>query len=230
MNITLTVVEKGVAVVVVTMEGGTWIEMTMGDDRSGVLAVIETRTMSGIVVEAANVAIATVSMTIERGMLGTEERDPSEMVIILLVLLVLRLGLPMAAQVPGTMTTLAPAKILPHLATPTMASRGLGLLHRHYRMTTDPRCQSQLPKIVTLGVSKRICIGGMVDLMEGVTISNSKSHLDWFSQTFTVFFQSTATTYQEYFQYMAAIPSCSCSGIVSIFHRSSSVLLLIKSS
>jgi hypothetical protein len=232
MNVIMTVVERTVVVVVVTMEDGTWIEMMMGDDRGGVLAVNETRTMSGIAVEAANVAISTVSMTIERGMLGTadqEERDPSEMVILLRVLLVLRLGLPMAAQVLGMMTTLAPAKIPPHLATPTMVSRGPGLLHRHYHMTTDPRCQ-KLPKIVTLGASKRICIGGMVDLMEEETISNGMSHRGLvFPNTHSVF-QSTATACQEYFQYLATIPSSSRSGIVCIFHRSSRFSLLIKSS
>jgi len=160
-------------VVVASTEDRTCVETMTGDDTE-VPAVIETWAMSGIVVEVVTVAMATVTMAVERGMLKTatkEECGLSEMVALPFALQVP----PMGARVPATMTTLAPVKILPHLPTPTLVSRGPSLLPRRYPMMADLRRQTHCPKIVTLGDSRRTCIGGMVGLMEGVTILNGKS-------------------------------------------------------
>jgi hypothetical protein len=175
MSIIPTVVEGYAVVVVASMEDRTWVEMMTGDETE-VSAVTGTWTTSGIVVEVATAAMATVTMAVERGILGTatkEERGLSEMVAPPFVLQVL----PMGARVPATMITLAPVKLLPHLPTPTLVSRDPSLLPRRYLMTADLRCQRHRPKMVILGDSRRICIGGMVGLMEGVTISSGKSFM-----------------------------------------------------
>lgn len=143
-----TVNDEDAATVVAT----TRTEMANEDVIAGV-AVTATKT----VIEATTGAMATVTMTVGMRIATTtrEGRALSGMIDLLCGLRPQRLDLlPLAAQVPRTMTT--PGDILPR--------------HRHLQMT-NPDGQAHHLRMLPLGTSRKTCTGGTFGWMEGVIIS-----------------------------------------------------------
>jgi hypothetical protein len=124
------------------------------EDVIAVVAVTATKT----VIEAATAAMATVTMTVGMRIATAtrEDRALSGMIALLCALRPHRLDLlPLAVQVPHTMTT--PGDILPR--------------HRHLPMT-DLDGQAHHLRMLPLGTSRKICTEGTFGWMEGVIISN----------------------------------------------------------
>jgi hypothetical protein len=138
----------------VTVVATTRTEMVNEDVIAGV-AVTVTKTV--IEVEVTTAAMATVTMTVGMRIATATRGDPalSGMIALLCGLRPHRLGLPLAAQVPHTMTT--PGDILPR--------------HRHLQMT-DPDGQAHHLRMLPLGTSRKTCTEGTVGWTEGVIISN----------------------------------------------------------
>ena len=143
-----TVNDEDAATVVAT----TRTEMTNDDVIAGV-AVTATKTVT----EATTAAMATVMMTVGMRIATAtrEDRALSEMIVLLCCLRPHRLELPLAAQVPRTMTTLG--DILPR--------------HRHLPVT-NPDGQAHHLRMFPLGTSRNTCTEGTVGWTEGVIISN----------------------------------------------------------
>ena len=135
-----------------TVVATTWTE-TKNDDMIAGVAVTATKTA----IEAAIAAMVTVTKTVGTRIATATQEDHalSGMIALLCGLRPRRLDLPLAAQVPHTMTT--PGDILPR--------------HRHLQMT-DPDGQGHHLKILILGTSKKTCTEGTVGWTEGVIISN----------------------------------------------------------
>ena len=146
-----TVNDEDAATVVAT----TRTEMANENVIAGV-AVTATKT----VIEATTGAMATVTMTVGMRIATTtrEGRALSGMIALLCGLRPHRLDLlPLAAQVPRTMTT--PGDILPR--------------HRHLQMT-NPDGQAHHLRMLPHGTSRKTCTGGTFGWMEGVIISIGK--------------------------------------------------------
>jgi hypothetical protein len=144
-NTIATVNDEDAATAVVT----TQTEMTDEDVIVGV-AVTATKT----VIEATTAAMATVTMTVGMRIATATREDHAlnGMIALLSGLRPHRLNLPLAAQVPHTMTT--PGDILPR--------------HRHLH----PDGQAHHLRMLPLGTSRKTCTEGKVGWTEGVIISN----------------------------------------------------------
>jgi hypothetical protein len=136
-----------------TVVATTRTEMTNGDVIADV-AVTATKTD----IEATTAAMATVTMTAGMRIATAirEDHAHSEMIALLCGLRPHRLDLPLAAQVPHTMTT--PGDMLPR--------------HRRHLQMTNPHGQAHHLRMFPLGISRKTCTEGRVGWTEGVIISN----------------------------------------------------------